>query len=195
MEIFLIVTLVFAVIVGTSTSTKVTLLPSDKENTQITVINESGKQVVDQVGHVTKVNSRTIGPSAPVAIDLDKIKLKHATLFEIQPKKPDSFLLYFESGDTKLLSESQLLISKIIAAAKDKNAPIFNIIGHSDAAGSSEYNYQLSYKRATTVAELLKVGANKTAEYRVESHGENDPLIDSGNELEPQNRRVEVEIW
>ena len=195
MEIFIVITIVFAIFLSTSSTTKVILLPSEKENTQITVNNQSGSQVIDKVGDAIAVDSQTDNLSPPEAVDLEKIKSKHTSLFAIQPQKADTFLLYFENNDIKLLSESQLLVSAIAQSANDRNAPIINVIGHSDAAGSSEYNIELSYKRAAAVAQLLQSENIKDAEYRIESYGENDPLIKSGKEVEPQNRRVEVEVW
>jgi outer membrane protein OmpA-like peptidoglycan-associated protein len=195
MEIFIVITLAFAVLLSTSSETKVVLLPSEKENTQIIVNNQSGSQVVDKVGDAITVDSQTNNPSAPKAVDVEKIKSMHSSLFASQPQKADTFLLYFENGSDKLLNESQLLITTIIQSANDRNAPIINIIGHSDAAGSAEYNLKLSFERANAVAQLLQSANIKDAEYRIDSYGENDPLIKSGKEIEPKNRRVEVEIW
>ena len=195
MELFLIISVVFVVLLNIPTTTKVTLLPDEKENSQITVFNESGTQVVDKTGDAVAVASQSARPTAPKAVDLEKITLQHASLFAIQPQKSETFLLYFENNGADLLSESKLLIDKIIATANDRSSPIINIIGHSDAAGSSEYNLALSLKRATAVANLLQSENIKDVEYRIDSYGENDPLVKSGKEIEPKNRRVEVEIW
>ncbi|WP_413700873.1 OmpA family protein [Psychromonas sp. KJ10-10] len=62
-------------------------------------------------------------------------------------------------------------------------------------AGDSQYNMELSYRRATAVAELLQSKNPQEAEYRIDSYGENDPLVKSGKEVEPRNRRVEIQIW
>lgn len=195
MELFLIISVVFVVLLNIPTTTKVTLLPDEKENSQITVYNESGTQVVDKPGDAVAVASQSARPTTPKAVDLEEITLQHASLFAIQPQKSDTFLLYFENNGAELLSESKLLIAKIIATANDRSSPIINIIGHSDAAGSSEYNLALSLKRATAVANLLQSENIKDVEYRIDSYGENDPLVKSGKEIEPKNRRVEVEIW
>ncbi|WP_299662147.1 OmpA family protein [uncultured Psychromonas sp.] len=195
MELFLIISVVFVVLLNIPTTTKVTLLPDEKENSQITVFNESGTQVVNKSGDAVAVASQSTRPTTPKAVDLEKITLQHASLFAIQPQKSETFLLYFENNGADLLSESKLLIAKIIATANDRSSPIINIIGHSDAAGSSEYNLALSLKRATAVANLLQSENIKDVEYRIDSYGENDPLVKSGKEIEPKNRRVEVEIW
>ncbi|RBW46664.1 hypothetical protein DS885_07150 [Psychromonas sp. B3M02] len=197
MEIFILITFtVVAILSATqSTITTVTLLPDDKENSKIIVLNESGSQQVDQQGYAVMVTSNDDLPTQPEQVDLESIKSEHADLFAIQPEKPDNFLLYFESNGAVLLNESQILIPSIIEAAKARKSPIINIIGHSDAAGSSEYNLKLSNDRANSVAKLLQSENITGAEYRIDSYGENDPLIKSDKEVEPQNRRVEVEIW
>ena len=197
MEIFILITFTFVAILSAtqSSATKVTLLPDDKENSKIIILNDSGSQVLDEQGFAVIIISEVDTPTTPEQVDLEKIRLQHATLFAIQPEKPDKFLLYFENNGAVLLNESKLLISTIIEAAKTREAPILNIIGHSDAAGSTEYNLRLSTERANSVAKLLQSKNIKGAEYRIDSYGENDPLIKSDKEIEPQNRRVEVEIW
>lgn len=196
MEMLILITFVFvAAIAASSSTTKVTLLPGEKEHSQITISNDTGSRVVDKSGDAVIVLSKDDTPSLPKAVDLKKIKLNHAALFAIQPQQADTFLLYFENNGATLVNESKLLIANIIKSANDRNAPIINIIGHSDAAGSSEYNLALSYKRATAVANLLKSENINNVEYRIESYGENDPLIKSGKDIEPKNRRVEVEVW
>lgn len=197
MEMFILITFAFVAVLSAtqSTTTTVTLLPDDKENSKIIVLNESGSQVVDEQGYAVIVTSDVDSPTPPEQVDLQKIKLQHAALFAIQPQKPEKFLLYFESNGVVLLNGSQLLVPTIIEAAKARKAPIINIIGHSDAAGSTEYNLKLSTERANAVAKLLQFENIKEAEYRIDSHGESDPLIKSDKQVEPKNRRVEVEIW
>ncbi len=195
MELFLVISVVFVVLLNISTTTTVTLLPDEKENSQITVFNESGTQVVDKSGNAVTVASKSLSPTPPNAVDLEKIKLEHASLFAIQPKKSETFLLYFENNGAQLLTDSKLIIADIITSANGRSSPIINIIGHSDAAGSSEYNLTLSLNRATAVAKLLQSENIKDVEYRIDSYGENDPLVKSGKEIEPKNRRVEVQIW
>tara|TARA_R110001583_G_scaffold51161_11_gene159768 strand:- start:579 stop:1175 length:597 start_codon:yes stop_codon:yes gene_type:complete len=198
MEALIIKTLVaFALIIffNQSTTTKVTLLPSDNEESHIIVSNDSGAQVVDKAGDAVSVDSKTETPSAPNAVELEQLKLKYASLFAIQPQKVETFLLYFENNSTTLLPKSQLLINNIIEEANNRSTPQINIIGHADAAGNSEYNMQISYQRASAIAELLKSKNTEEAEYRIDSYGENDPLVKSDNEVEPKNRRVEIQIW
>jgi outer membrane protein OmpA-like peptidoglycan-associated protein len=197
MEALIIKTLVaFALIIFfNQPTTKVTLLPSDNEESQIIVSNDSGEQVVDKVGDAVSVDSKTENPSTPSAVELEQLKLKHSSLFAIQPQKVETFLLYFENNSTTLLPKSQLLIANIIEVANERSFPQINVIGHADAAGNSEYNMKISYQRASAVLELLKSKNTEEAEYRIDSYGENDPLIKSGNETEPRNRRVEIQIW
>ena len=198
MEALIIKTLVaFAIIIffNQPTTTKVTLLPNDNEVSQIIVSNDSGKQVVNKPGDAVSVASKTEQPTAPTAVELEKIKLKHASLFAIQPQKVETFLLYFENNGTQLLPQSELLLTNIITSANDRSYPQINIIGHADATGDSQYNMELSYRRASAVAQLLKSKNPQEADYRIDSYGENDPLVISGNDAEPKNRRVEIQIW
>ncbi|WP_413700874.1 hypothetical protein ACLKMH_03460 [Psychromonas sp. KJ10-10] len=108
-------------------------MPNDNEVSQIIISNDSGKQVVNKPGDAVSVASKTQQPSAPSAVELEKIQLKHASLFAIQPQKVETFLLYFENNGTTLVPQSQLLITNVIASANNRSYPQINIIGHADA--------------------------------------------------------------
>ena len=69
------------------------------------------------------------------------------------------------------------------------------IVGHTDAVGSSEYNEDLSIRRAEAAARYLRNrGVNETIETR--GRGEYEPVASNDTESgRAQNRRVEVAIY
>lgn len=69
------------------------------------------------------------------------------------------------------------------------------IVGHTDAVGSSEYNEDLSIRRAEAAARYLRNrGVNETIETR--GRGEYEPVASNDTEAgRSQNRRVEVAIY
>lgn len=70
------------------------------------------------------------------------------------------------------------------------------LVGHTDAIGSDEYNYDLSTRRASAAANyLVSLGVERK---RIEAvgRGETEPMADNDTEAgRQQNRRVEVAIF
>jgi outer membrane protein OmpA-like peptidoglycan-associated protein len=69
------------------------------------------------------------------------------------------------------------------------------IVGHTDAVGSSEYNEDLSVRRAEAAARYIRnQGVNESIETR--GRGEYEPVASNDTESgRSQNRRVEVAIY
>ena len=67
------------------------------------------------------------------------------------------------------------------------------MVGHSDTQGDKAYNLDLSLRRAMAVKQqLVERGVDETF-MDVSSHGEENPLIKTAdNVANAQNRRVEV---
>ena len=72
---------------------------------------------------------------------------------------------------------------------------MLNIIGHTDATGSKEFNLKLSLERARAVEKVLIGSGIDIDTLRLQSFGENDPLVPTADGVEePKNRRVEVMV-
>ncbi len=70
------------------------------------------------------------------------------------------------------------------------------IIGHTDALGSSAYNQDLSYRRATSAATFLRTQGITMGRMRTSGLGETEPLASNETEAGRQvNRRIEVAIY
>ena len=111
------------------------------------------------------------------------------------PQKPQSFLLYFETGGAKLTRESEASIPGILEEIGRRPAPDISIIGHTDTVGGDEENTRLGLTRARSVAGLIDSARLRTVSISVESHGEKNLLVATpDNTAEPRNRRVEVTV-
>ncbi|MEO1610534.1 MAG: OmpA family protein [Pseudomonadota bacterium] len=113
----------------------------------------------------------------------------------------------FRSGSAQLTEEGKAVLLRDIVPALTKvdqtvrertrnwSSPkraIFNIVGHTDAAGSHEYNYDLSMRRARTVSEFIE---RYTGMVPVPYHGVGETqLVDVVNVTAQANRRVEIEV-
>ena len=65
--------------------------------------------------------------------------------------------------------------------------------GHADSVGNPKINRKLAKKRAETVTRYLIDAGVEAERVVVDSHGDADPLIPTGDDVpEVQNRRVEI---
>ena len=70
-----------------------------------------------------------------------------------------------------------------------------SIIGHTDRVGSRDQNYRLGLDRAAEVRSLLVRRGVDPSFIQVDSHGQDNPLVPTGDQVqEPRNRRVEVTV-
>ncbi|MEM7206258.1 MAG: OmpA family protein [Pseudomonadota bacterium] len=159
----------------------------------VVVSNEQGARTLDSAGQAVEL---TDSPDvAPGTIDDATIERDFAQALEAAPLKPRSFLLYFEFGGSELTEESRQLIPEILAEIRQRPAPNIGVIGHTDTAGGAELNSRLALGRAQKVLSLLLFAGVDESLIDVSSHGENNPLINTGDGVdEPRNRRVEVVI-
>lgn len=170
----------------------VVLLESPDGTTgKVVVKGKKGEQTIDTAHHAAPMDGST--PPAPV--DEARFKDDFSAAMAARPALPEHFLLYFESGGTRLTPESIAALDKVIEAAKKRPAVDMSIIGHTDTPGKAELNESLAHNRAVAVADLLKQKGLTVHALSIESHGERNLLVQTPDETaEPRNRRVEVSI-
>jgi outer membrane protein OmpA-like peptidoglycan-associated protein len=174
------------------------LLISDPEGKvgQITVTNRTGTQVVDQHHHASTVRSTDDAPSPPSTLEETEMKRIFGEALAAQPAAPARFILYFKEDSEELTPDAEVLLAEVFRTIRDRGAMDVSVIGHTDTIGTREYNYQLSLRRARKVADLLaKQGVDRNI-LDIESHGEDNLLVKTGDQVrEPRNRRVEITVW
>jgi outer membrane protein OmpA-like peptidoglycan-associated protein len=113
-----------------------------------------------------------------------------------QPAAPARFILYFKDDSEELTPESEVSLLEGFRTIRARGALDISVIGHTDTIGTREYNYQLSLRRARKVADLVaKQGVDRNI-LDIESHGEDNLLVKTGDQVrEPRNRRVEITVW
>jgi len=158
---------------------------------KVLVKGRQGEQLIDKARFAAPMDGSA--PSAPV--DEKKFTKDFSEAMTARPALPEHFLLYFESGGTKLTAESIAALDKIIEVASKRPAVDMSVIGHTDTPGKAELNEALALKRAVAVTDQLKEKGLKVHALSVESHGERNLLVPTPDETpEPRNRRVEVSI-
>lgn len=98
--------------------------------------------------------------------------------------------VYFDFDDSDLTTDSKYILDKVRHLAKT-NKDLFTIEGHTDATGSTSYNFTLGIQRASEVARYL----SKNSLEDVVSFGETHP-IESNETVEgrQKNRRVDIKV-
>jgi OOP family OmpA-OmpF porin len=103
--------------------------------------------------------------------------------------------LFFDFNSAKLKDESKPELEKVISWLKDNPTLKIEITGHTDNVGSSEYNLELSKKRAESVKIYLV--NRQIPEYRLVSKGfgSSQPIAPNTTpEGQKTNRRIEFRI-
>jgi outer membrane protein OmpA-like peptidoglycan-associated protein len=187
-------TLTFAIALtlsGCAKSYLVLLEDHDGSTGKVTFNGAGGETLVEQAGYGAALdNSKTV-----FKVEQQQINKDFGKALASEPVLPEIFLLYFETGGTKLTAESAALIPKIIEAAGKHPAADISVIGHTDTVGDAEKNEKLANERALQVSKLFDPSKLDVKEVAVTSHGEKNLLIKTADDIsEPRNRRVEVTI-
>ena len=174
---------------------RVILLPGpDGKVGSVVVETEAGKEILDQAYAAVDVDNA--GKLETKIEDAASVQARYAAVLAAQPRRPQSFILKFESGSaTDLTQESQQTVLKIEKVLADWPAPEILVTGHTDSVGNLEANDRLSLKRAKTVEKFLIEQGVDAKLIESAGRGEREPLVPTAdNVAEPQNRRVELSI-
>ena len=191
--IFLLLGTLFLFSCGAKTT--VILLPEqDNKAGSVVVKNDASSITLEK-----PYSCATVGQAASKIdtkiIEKNKVQDQYKALFQAEPLKPVSILLYFEFDSDRLQPESATRIKDVLKLAKAREPSEVSIIGHSDTKGDADYNYKLALDRARVVEKILKDADIDLRNVSVSSHGENDPLVMTGDDVsEEKNRRVEIMV-
>ena len=176
--------------------TTVVLLPDPDGTTGgVTVSNEAGTVAMDTANEATSVSGRQGAPKDPAPMSQEEIEKTFSQAVDAQPEPPVHFILYFVSDSNELRLDSRKMLPDILRTIENRHSVDISVIGHTDTVGSKEYNFNLSKKRAESVAGYLIANGVEANSISVTSHGEGNPLIPTGDNVsEPRNRRVEVVV-
>jgi outer membrane protein OmpA-like peptidoglycan-associated protein len=190
-----IISLVYSLVACAPKSTVVLVPDSDGSVGQISVSNEAGSVTIDQANWATVVRTGERAPEAPARLDPDRVNKIFAEALSGEPPPPVHFTLYFRSGSELLLPASIRLLPNIVTVIQQKMPTRVSVVGHSDTLGDASDNLELSLRRAKAVKQLLLDRGVDGTFVDVSSHGEENPVVKTGdNVANAKNRRVEVVI-
>ncbi|MEN0047776.1 MAG: OmpA family protein [Bacteroidota bacterium] len=107
-----------------------------------------------------------------------------------------TILLYFDFDKSNLKTSEQAKVDSILHFLEVKGRYFAEVIGHTDAKGSDEYNVALSKRRADVVAQYLKSKDERfTYNLGLQFKGEKEPILENSSaKNRAKNRRVLLRI-
>lgn len=117
--------------------------------------------------------------------------------FVIDMKEGANFSFNSSNLPTQAKKEIDGFISDLKGDAAGMDGAMFLVAGHTDSAGSEDYNYELGKKRADAVSRYL-ITQKKMDPLRVVtvSYGENAPMVENNSaQGRGKNRRVEILVY
>jgi outer membrane protein OmpA-like peptidoglycan-associated protein len=112
---------------------------------------------------------------------------------------PENYILYFGFDKSELNSHARLVIQRVVADARKLREgdawPHIWVTGHTDLAGSADYNLKLSLRRADAGRAALIEAGIPAANIMIAGRGESDPAVPSPDGVaEAKDRRAVIII-
>ncbi|OPY87312.1 MAG: Outer membrane protein precursor [Syntrophus sp. PtaU1.Bin208] len=192
---FLIALCIVALLTAcTAKRSMIVLLPDqDGKTGAIEVQNQGGSLKLDAPNQATEILSAQTPPAPPIVLSEEEIKKRFAETLAATPGAPVHYVLYFLSDSKELTEESKTRLDEVVLSINRIHPAEIAIVGHTDRVGDRKRNFRLGLDRATQVKHLLITRGVDPGMVEVSSHGEDNPLIKTADEVsEPENRRVEI---
>jgi outer membrane protein OmpA-like peptidoglycan-associated protein len=108
--------------------------------------------------------------------------------------KPVTWVIYFDFDSATLTPAARNQV-RDIAEYAGKNGARVVLSGHTDRAGSGDYNARLSAMRSAAVADAIRVQGVASTMIEIDSSGEDKPAVVTDDGMkEARNRRVEATV-
>jgi outer membrane protein OmpA-like peptidoglycan-associated protein len=171
---------------------------------------EAGLTKVD--GKVANVDARVDTMAKQIAVLENRLNDTNAkadrALESLQRLKPErKMVLNFADGARFAINSAQFsaqakkdidsFLSDAKGSADDTGNLVWVVAGHTDSSGSASYNYDLSKRRAESIANyLMAEGKVDPTRVMVVGYGERSPVGDNSTEAgRAKNRRVEILVY
>jgi len=106
---------------------------------------------------------------------------------------PNTYIVLFDFDKSNINKAGQAVIEQVLADAKKMGTVHVTDTGHTDRAGTEEYNMALSLRRADSVRDALIKGGIPADVITVAGRGESEPAVPTADGVREQaNRRVEL---
>ena len=103
--------------------------------------------------------------------------------------------VFFDTNKAEVKGSSAETLNKLVNIFKEYPKSYILVEGHTDSAGSEEYNWGLSQKRAESVTQYLTAQGIDRSRFTTKWYGETQPrATNETSEGKAKNRRVELAI-
>ncbi len=111
------------------------------------------------------------------------------------PPASELYLVYFDFDNAELSEAAKAVLETAISAGRKLEGMTVTVSGHTDLAGTADFNMELSKRRAMAVSEALIKAGVASAAVKAEAFGQTLPaIITADGVAEARNRRVEISI-
>jgi outer membrane protein OmpA-like peptidoglycan-associated protein len=101
----------------------------------------------------------------------------------------------FDSDQSDVKPQFYDTLNSVALVFQEFDQTLIDVTGHTDSDGSDDYNYDLSRRRAGSVARYLTSQQLNPERFSVEGRGEQEPIASNASSRgKQQNRRVEIII-
>jgi outer membrane protein OmpA-like peptidoglycan-associated protein len=199
-----ILPLALVLLLGACAQDKVILLPQpDGSPSAITVRAKKGGEVLLAQPYATAETSRNklaelvgspIQPSVSVS-DPAEVAKRYKAVNDALPARPKTHIVYFETGQTCLTSESFARLDDIIKEILALPAAEVVVTGHTDSVGSISANDRISQERAELIRDTLIDRGIPEERIEAVGRGKRQLLVPTADGVaEARNRRVEIRL-
>jgi outer membrane protein OmpA-like peptidoglycan-associated protein len=124
------------------------------------------------------------------------VQARYGELLAARPPRPMTFTLFFLfDSATQLAPESPATVKQMKAVLANWPAPQVVVIGHTDLAGSQQFNDRLSLRRAESAAAFLVKQGIPVEKIETAGRGKREPLVPTADGVPNRmNRRVVITI-
>ncbi len=181
---------------GCAPKTQIVLMPDSESKVGIIEIsNAGGTQILNRAWQSTENTNKDRKPSKPKILTKEEVHRIFGEALAAEPAPPLNFIIYFRRNSAILSNQSLNQMAKVFDAIRARKTADIIVSGHTDAAGTSDYNRNLSLRRARVVAYFLVDGGVERRNIQLTYHGKGNPLIPTPDGVaEPRNRRVEITV-
>ncbi|KAA1012920.1 OmpA family protein [Paraburkholderia panacisoli] len=174
---------------------KIILLPDPEGNVGAVVVHSAkAEQTIDKA--YAGVDVAQNGAIEKTMESQSSVQARYGALLAARPPRPMTFTLFFLfDSATELAPDSPATVEKLKAVLATWPAPQVVVIGHTDLAGSQEFNDRLSLRRAQSAAAFLVKQGIPASKIEIAGRGKREPLVQTADGVPNRmNRRVVITI-
>lgn len=174
---------------------RIILLPDPEGKVGAVVVHSAtGEQTIDKA--YAGVDVTKSGAIEKTMDSQSSVQARYGELLAARPPRPMTFTIFFLfDSATELAPESSGTVKQLKAVLATWPAPQLVVVGHTDQAGSQEFNDRLSMRRAESVAAFLIKQGIPARQIETAGRGKREPLVPTADGVPNRmNRRAVITI-